>query len=387
MKYIFFLICFLTLDQSLQAQSTIAATLDKDKLFDFYQSQRFAEAATYLKDIYPDSTRDVKALNQLAYCFMMAGQLPEAEKYYLKSLDSYPESLPVLFNLARIQMRRGNSATARDYLGRIINIDSANFNALKQMASLYTNDVDSSRIGYLLKANRLQPAEPDVAFDLASAQRKLKEYASAYAVLTTAITADTGNIVLQQARLPIAIQLKHYDEVIHIGEKLLNDIDDAGIKRDVAMAYYYLKNYKAAIRYFTALEGGPAQSESSLYYTALCYRALNDYKMASNYAQKTIQEGISDNISSYYLLLGGIYELQQQNNSALTAYKKGLSYADNTAIAYRLGILYDLTLKQKSNAILYYKRYLRGKPDIQLEKEQVDFVTERIKVLQPPKKR
>lgn len=43
--------------------------LDKDKLFDFYQNQRYAEAAEYLKQNYGENTDDLKALTQMGYCF------------------------------------------------------------------------------------------------------------------------------------------------------------------------------------------------------------------------------------------------------------------------------------------------------------------------------
>jgi len=378
MKLYLLIFLFTGLSGLLPAQVPVP---DKEKLFDLYQTQRYAEAAAYLQQIYSDDTQDLKAIHQMAYCFMMAGKLPEAEKNYLKILEQQPAALPVWFNLAQINLKRGNTAKAREYLESIVKSDSMNFNALKQLASLYTNDTLSIRVDYLLKANRINPAEPDVAYELANAQRKLKKYDSAYAVLSIAIAADTGNLVLQQARLPIAIQLKRYKEVITTGEKLLTNGIDPNIVRDVAMACYYLKNYKQAIDYFKQLETIDAQSESSLYYTALCYRNLNDYKTAAEYAKRTIHEGISVNIPSYYLLLGGIYETRQEVSAAVNAYKKGLSFNANHTIYYRLGILYDLKLNQKKNAITWYQRYLKSRPDKVLDKEQIDYVKNRLEML------
>ena len=58
------------------------AAIDKEKLFDLYQTQRYADAAQYLKSIYSEETTDIKALNQMGYCFFMAGNNVEAEKFY-----------------------------------------------------------------------------------------------------------------------------------------------------------------------------------------------------------------------------------------------------------------------------------------------------------------
>jgi hypothetical protein len=53
--------------------------VDDALLLDYYQNQRFAEAADYLKTVYTEPITDLKALSQLAYTANMAGRLPEAE--------------------------------------------------------------------------------------------------------------------------------------------------------------------------------------------------------------------------------------------------------------------------------------------------------------------
>jgi len=383
MKRLILLIIFTVFYQHIYAQN--AVNYDKDKLLEFYQSQRYADAAHYLQAIYPEDTRDSKALNQIAYCYMMAGKLLEAEKNYLKIITQQPNSLPVLFSLAHINLRRGNDQKARSYYESIVKLDSTNFNAYKQLAGLYTNEIDSQRVVYLIKANQINPIEADVALDLAKAYRKLKNYEPAYQALSKAIEADTGHLILQQAKLPIAIQLKKYKEVIETGEKLLTAGTDGNVIKDVGMAYYYLKNYEKAISYFKTLEVISAQNESSLYYTSLCYRNLNNFKLAADYAKKTIEEGISINTTSYYLLLGGIYEINKQFLNAALAYKRGLTFGENGNIYYRLGILNEFSLKQLKSALTYYKLYLKSKPDVALDKEQITYTKERIVALTSPK--
>ena len=379
MKRLVTLILFAIFYQHVYAQTVIS--YDKEKLLEFYQSQRYGDAAQYLQSIYPEDIQDVKVLNQMAYCFMMAGKLPEAEKNYLKVINQQPKNIPVLFSLANINLRRGNDASARGFLESIVKLDSTNFNVYKQLAGLYNNEVDSQKVVYLLKANGINPTEADVALDLANAYRKLKNYEPAYQILTKAINADTGHLILQQAKLPIAIQLKKYKEVVTTGEKLLTGGVDGNVLKDVGMAYFYLKNYEKAIHNFKMMEVIAAQNESSLYYTSLCYRNLNNYKLATEYAKKTIKEGISPYTPNYYLLLGGIYEINNQISSAVEAYKKGLTFGSNGSIYYRLGILYDTKLNQKKSALTNYKLYLKSKPDPIVEKQEITYVKERIAAL------
>lgn len=361
------------------AYSQDNAAVDKEKLFDLYQTQRYADAAQYLKSIYGEETTDIKALNQMGYCFIMAGNNVEAEKFYGKAYAQQPQNLSILFSLGSINTKRGNSQKARQYYGEIVKIDSSNFNVYKLLANLYSSSIDSMKLVYLSKANTLNPIEADVAIDLAEVYAVHQEHEKAYNVLDIAIKGDTNNLILQKAKLPEANQLKRYNEVIVSGEKLLKEASaDAGVVKDVAKAYYYTKKYQKAIDLFKMLETMAMQNEATLYYTALSYRALKNYPEAAIYTKKTIDEAISPNTSSYYSLLGLVYEESNQLTLANTAYKKGLQFKVTPALYYRLAVFYDTKLKQSANALKYYNLYLKSKPDVKDDKDEIKFVKDRL---------
>lgn len=361
---------------SITAQS---AKIDTEKLLEYYETQRYADAAQYLQSIYPGETEDIKALSQIAYCNMMAGKLPEAEKNYLKINSLQPNSLPTLFSLAGINSRRGNVANAKAYLQQIIQLDSLNFSAYKQLAAYA--DKPESRLDYLKKANAINATDPDVAYDLSLTYSGLKQYQPAYDVLKTAIAADAENFTLQQALLPVANQLTKYPEVIETGEKLLKNHADVNVMNDMGQAYFYVKDYQKCIMMYRTLEDMGVQNEGTFYYMALSYRELKDYNKAEIYAQKTIDEAISKHTTLYYAALAGIYEAKNQYNEAVTAYKRGLTFGTSNIIYYRLGLLYDLNLKQPKNAAMYYQLYLKNKPDQEKEKEQIAYAQRRIPLL------
>ncbi|QDW23635.1 tetratricopeptide repeat protein [Pedobacter sp. KBS0701] len=277
-----------------------ASAVDKEKLFDFYQTQRYADAAQYLKSIYGEEVNDFKTLSQIGYCFLMAGNNVEAEKFYSKAYTLQPQNLPILFSLGSINNKRGNTEKAKKYNGEIVQIDRNNFNVYKLLANLYPLPTDSMKLVYLLKANQINPLEGDVAADLAEVHAAYQQYEKAYDVLDIAIKGDSDNLVLQRAKLPITNQLKKYAEVISSGEKLLKDGADAGVIKDVAKAYYYTKKYQKAIDLFKLLGVAAMQNEATLYYTSLSYRALKNYPQAALYTKKTIDEAISPNTSNYY---------------------------------------------------------------------------------------
>ncbi|WP_426480068.1 tetratricopeptide repeat protein [Chryseobacterium sp. R2ACT005] len=356
-----------------------SAKIDTEKLLEYYETQRYADAAKYLQSIYPGDTQDVKALSQIAYCHMMAGKLPEAERNYIKINTIQPNSLPTLFSLASINSRRGNVTNAKAYLQQIIQLDSLNFNAYKQLATYA--DTPETKLNYLKKASSLNSTDPDVAYDLSLTYSGLKQYQPAYDVLKTAIASDTENFTLQQALLPVANQLAKYPEVIEIGEKLLKNHADVNVINDMGQAYFYVKDYQKCVSLYKMLEVMGVQNEGTLYFMTLSYRELKDYNNAAIYAQKTIDEAVSDHTTLYYAALAGIYEAKNQYNDAVTAYKRGLTFGTSNIIYYRLGLLYDLNLKQPKNAVTYYQMYLKNHPDQEKEKDQIAYAKGRILIL------
>lgn len=371
MKFQLFLCFFIFTISGVTAQM-----IDKEKLLEYYESQRYAEAAQYLQSIYPEDTKDIKALTQMAYCNMMSGKLPEAEENYLKVNAVEPGNIPVLFSLANINSRRGNVAKAKAHLLEIIQLDSLNFSAYKQLSGF--GDTPESKLQYLKKANILNRTDPDIAYDLAMAYREIKQYQQAYDILETAIRADKDNFTLQQAQLPLANQLGKYREVVETGENLLKKNADVNVINEMGQACFYLKDYQRCIALFKTLEDLGVQNEGTLYFMALSYRELKEYDKAVIYAEKAIDEGISDHTALYYTALGGVYKSKNRFSDALEAYKRGLTFKNSNNICYRLGLLYDLNLKQPKNAVTYYNLYLKNKPDPVKEKEQITYVKERI---------
>ncbi|QIY90244.1 tetratricopeptide repeat protein [Chryseobacterium gallinarum] len=376
MKIRLFLLIALISFLNMTAQS---AKIDSEKLLEYYETQRYADAARYLQSIYTEDTQDIKGLSQIAYCQLMAGKLSDAEKSYLKINTLQPDNLSTLFSLAGINSKRGNAFKAKSYLQQIIQLDTNNFSAYKQLAAY--EDTSEAKLKLLTKANTLNATDPDVAYDLSMVYRELRQYQQAYDVLKTAISADMENFSLQQAQLPLANQLGKYSEVVETGERLLKINADPNIINELGQAYFYLKDYQKCINLYTTLEEQGVQNEGTLYYMALSYRELKDYNKAALYAQKTIDEAISDHTTLYYAALAGIYEAENKYNDAITAYKRGLTFGPSNIIYYRLGLLYDINLKQPKNAVSYYQLYLKNKPDQEKENEQISYAKSRITTL------
>jgi tetratricopeptide (TPR) repeat protein len=360
-----------------------SAKADDALLLDYYQNQRFADAADYLKKTYPEPVNDVKILSGLAYASQMAGRLPEAQDYYERIYVTDTTNTAVMFSLGGINIRRGDNVKALGYYKRILQKDSTNFSVYKQMATLAQNTgnfTDATK--YLQKANTINPLEPDVAYDLTVFYINMKLYDKADTVVTIALKADSANMLLLSGKAQADFQLKKYPETIQVCTKLQQAGDQTSpVIKMLAISYYSLKNYTGCINAFKHMEETGTANETSYYYTAMSYKALKKQSIAVIYFDKAIKEAISGNVNSYYGEMADSYDQIHQAKKAAVAYQKSLLYGVLPLTYYALASLYDTELKNKALAKHYYKKYLSSKPEEAGQTSYIAYVKSRLKKL------
>lgn len=348
---------------SFSSHAQQSTSVDDALLVDMYQNQRFAEAADYLKKNYREPITDLKILSRFAYANRMAGRLSEAEGYYLKIYEKDSTSVPVLLNLAGIQIKRENDVKALFYYERVIKVDTANFFVLKQLGRLYLEKQDTiNALKNLQKANFFQPEEADVAADLSLLLISIKKIKEAEPVLTRALKADSTNLLLLRSLAKLYYFNDRFKEAVKTCEKLKILGDGSGeVLNMLATSYFKIKVYDCAIENFSILK---TQSERTLYLTAMSYKALEKYKIAAEYFDKTLKEAISPYANIYYDEEGAACEKIKDFNSAAEAYEKELFFKEKDIIYYTLASLYDRDLNDKKSAVKYYKKYLQAKPPL-----------------------
>src|SRR5690606_4827014 len=173
----------------------------------------------------PDSTSDPTVLNRLAYCYRMAGNYQQAERYFVRlySLDS--TNTTALSILAAVKTNRGLFRSASVYYEILIRIDSNNVQVLTALSALMDRlgKTDSAFL-CLQRANQLLPTNGDIAFDFAQLcmDRGDKEsYQQADSILQIALQADPQNGLLLLAKGQAADKLGNYTEVVQSCTKLV----------------------------------------------------------------------------------------------------------------------------------------------------------------------
>ncbi|WP_295769476.1 tetratricopeptide repeat protein [uncultured Mucilaginibacter sp.] len=379
MKRLFFL--FIVVIGGIFRMNAYAQNINETQLLEYYQNQKFLEAANYLKTNYIEPVTDVTALSRLAYASQMAGKLTDAELYYKRLFDIDSNRLSVLNSLAGINLRRSNYKKANDYYQRIIKVDSTNFYIYTQLAriSMFTGDT----LGYvnsLIKANKLNPEDADVASDLSNELVNRKKFANAQYILSRAIAADSQNVVLLQSLLKLTHAQSKWPETIATGLQLLQ-LGDGSYPTAIKLgqAYYKIKNYVCCLE---VLAGMPEmqQNETSFYYMGLSYKALKKYAKAISYLEKAISDGISPAIPTYYGEIANSFQETKRFKKAELNYQKGLEFAERPLLLYSLATLYDADLKNKAKAIKYYKKYLATNPPA-MQQVYIDYTKNRIGTL------
>ena len=379
MKSIYSFAILIFISSRLMAQQP--AKVDDALLLDYYQTQRFAEAADYLKNTYPEPVESPKALSQLAYTSQMAGRLADAEAYYQRVYNIDSANTGILFSLGSINLRRGNNLKAELYYKKILNRDTTNFMVYKQLAQISSDKNDiAGNIVYLQKANKINPAEPDVASDLSDRYVSLKLTPMAENVLSKAIAADPENIVLLLSLMKLTYAEKKSAETVDVCLKLIRNGNESGmVLTKLGISYYNLKNYACGAETLAQI-AKKEQNESSFYYSAMCYKELKDQNWAIAYLDKAINDGISPSIASYYGEIADSNEKLKRYKKASVAYQKALQFDGYPILYYSLASLYDSELKDKRNAVKYYKMYLANNPP-QKQKNFIDYSKSRISVL------
>ncbi|MES2274645.1 MAG: hypothetical protein V4592_01400 [Bacteroidota bacterium] len=400
-----------------------AAKADDALLLEYYQAQRYQDAADYLKKTFPEPIADIKVLARLAYTTNMANKLPESQAYYQRIYDMDTTNEAALFSIGNINLKRGNNQKAEVFFKKILLKDTTNITVYTKLATIAADKKDTAAtVTYLQKANKLNYFDIDVAVDLSTFYIAQKHFDQALVVLNKAAESDPDNIFILQSMASLLFKEKKFNETIDVCRKLVSlDAADAQIMYKMGVSYYSLKNYACGAEILSAITGVD-QTEYSCYYTSLCYKGLKDYNQAIVWLNNTLAQAISGNTASYYGEIADNSEKQGAYKKAALAYQKGLQFRDDPAIYsaladlygtklndkvlaakyyklaaatyqkmlpvsgnpmnyYLLASLLDARLKDTVNAVKYYKKYLEAKP-AKTQKEFINYTQSRIDQLQ-----
>lgn len=356
---------------------------DNNKLLELYQAQQYREAATYLRSFYTDRIADPAILNRLGYCYRMAGDYEEAERYYqqLYALDTL--NVSTLMNLAGLYVKRGRYSSAAGYYQRIVAVDSNHVAAYRALSELTKRNGDlTAAFNYLLRANSLQPTNSDIAYDFAQLCMDLERYGRADTVLQLALDDDLQNGLLLLGKIKVAEKLKHYEEVVTLGERL-GELGDESREVLVLLArgYFHTQHFADCEETYSRLLAVYKQmGEVDYYYLAMAYKAMKRYEEGLESMEKVLELAISPNTAFYYGRKADLHDLANQPSAAAKSYLRSFQFETIPLHYYSLAVVYDKKLSDARNALRYFRQYVEQ----QLPEDQqiyLDYARRRIEEL------
>ncbi|MDO3640979.1 tetratricopeptide repeat protein [Mucilaginibacter sp. L3T2-6] len=355
--------------------------IDDAQLMDYFQSQRYTDALEYLRKTFPEPVQDIKILSRLGYVAQLANKLPDAEGYYQRAFQLDTTNQTVLYNMAGINIRRGNASKAEMYYTMYLARDTTNISVYSHLGNIAASRHDTiNAVKFFAKANSLNPLDADVASELGDYYTSLKRFDEALKVLNTATANDPENVVLLLSLMKLNYAQKKWTETVEDCNKLMAlGIVNGEILNKLGISYYNLKNYSCGAESFALIDGSN-QNEYTYYYAALCYKGLNDQRLCIEMLDKSISEGISPNIATYYGEIADSHEKLLQHKKAALAYQKALQFSESPTLYYLLASLYDSKLKDKKKALAYYRKYLASRPSAK-QQAYITYTKSRIEQL------
>ncbi len=346
-----------------------------DRLISSYQFDLALIELNWKKD-----SLSTPILQRKGYCYYRLGNYNQAIIEYNRILAVDSTDRNATYQLAQLYSKNDQFDESAQCYNRLIAADSSNSFYYKQYAVIIQQSEDILKaIAYYLKAVELNPRDVEAYVLLGNALLEDEQYELADSVFSNAVL----NLKNPQLRLLLAkaqLGAKKYDAVIQTLEPLLLKDTTTAYARLLGISYFQLDRFDKVIPWMNYLLNNNLKAEWIYYYMGVSYEQLGKSDTAISFLNKAIEEGISDNISTYYTQLAMSYENMKDFKSAIKYFKAAYESSKSDILLYHLARNYDVYYKDKAQAIAYYKRYLSSDDTIKIAKEYSKYRLDELSV-------
>lgn len=349
---------------------------EANDLIGTYQFEKALEILSQLND-----TTDIQIPLQRGFCYSRLGSFKKAITSYLSAVEMDSTNRTALVQLAQLYSRNMEIEKSENCYERLISIDSTNSYYFKQYASLVSGvKMDSLAIQLYLKALSLNPRDVESYAALGNLLLESEQYPLLDSIVGRAVDTDSTESVFLLLKGKSELAQHQYKNVIATGNIFLRwNQPQPALVRLLGIAYFQMDEYSKAIECMNYLLMSNVKSEWVYYYLGVSYRELGNIPKSIEMMTKAIDEGITENIGTYYSQLARAYEDNKDYKNAIHYYQAAYKKSKSKILLYHLARNYDIYFKDKSSAIAYYKRYLASDDTIRLARE---FSKRRLDVLE-----
>lgn len=344
---------------SLIGLNLIAQNYNKDieearNLFESYDYQKVVFTLSNIDTI----TQEKEEL--LAKSFIQLGQLKSAESQYKKLIEMDKENRKYKNELAKLYVKSNKYKNALEIYESLSLLELENPFYKKKIADMYSllGDPVLAVLNYN-QSLKLNPLDVECAMKLSDLMVDLDQFQVADSILSRHYTNDPKYLPILHRLLKLNYKQHKYKDVVDISNRLFAQGDSSLLtKKILGICAYRLNDYVLAIELLEEVVEAVSNKEVIHFYLGLAYKAIDDLSKAEFHLEKAIDEGITENIESYYTQLGATYERQGNFADAIRSYRIAYEKSNNVILLYHLARNYDQYYKDKDVALDYYLKYL-----------------------------
>ncbi|MGC4231603.1 MAG: CDC27 family protein [Niabella sp.] len=360
----------------------IAQGNSADSLQHYLQIQEYAKAVNWLKATEPDSYNKEYLLN-LGYCYYMNGDGKNALAVYQKLNEKEPDNLQTNLYLGIIYQRMKKYGQALQFYKNLTLIQPGQYKYWLYTASMFSIlEMNDSAFAYTKKAYQISPQAPDAVLRYSSGLNLQKQRDKAIAVINSYLKTDSTNADVIARKINYSARDAKYKEVIFWGERLLKDSANEPLAyTDLAYAYLNTKQIDKCLSLCDWMELNNMKNESLTYCAAQCYAQKKNYTKSNLLLDECLQQNLVSTAVIYFRSKADNYEATKEYKKAIAQYDSSYFIFHHPTDLYYKARVYDIYLKNKTQAAVFYKKYVaeKQKPESPAEEQLFQYIREYIK--------
>lgn len=327
---------------------------------DYISAYQFDSALETLAECYIREPENMDYLSRIAYCHTQLGRFRDAKMYYSKILKLDSLNAIAMSSLGSLYEKELNYVKAREYYGRLIEIDTSNSYYFKRNGYLALRvDKPLEALHHFSRAYRLNDKDLEVIDMMCSIYLALGAFEPIEGLLREGLSLDSKNIKLLQTKARLMQKLKDHEAVVEAIEKTMVQGDTSDYyQMMVGVAYLKIDSVDKAFEHLSAIVKRGEDSEHTHHYLGLAYIEKEELDSSVVHLEKAAKMGISEKMGIYHADLANVKQMQYQYKDAIRHYEEAFSYSNKAEHLFHIARNSDLYYKDKRIANKYYKRYL-----------------------------
>lgn len=263
--------------------------------------------------------------------------------------------------LAMLYETQEHTSKAIKYYTLLTQHDTINSQYVRKLAHLYQKSklLNEARRCYN-KAYEIDSLDMLSLGGLVGIALAQEDMNTADSLISRGLDIDSSYTKLLYQKTQTDFYFRRYPSVVRVYDRLAEqqDLSRKHLKKR-GIAFLHLDSLDLAQQYLLQSLDPDHPDPSTYHYLSIAAERNNDTEAAELYAQRCIKTAFGEN-QVLYLSNAARLKESSSKSDAIQLYKIAEHFSPNADVLYKLATLSDLYYKDKSIAISYYRRFIKG---------------------------